>query len=126
MRSTTLAGHATVPPLKNNHKFTLNTIDSDGRRSSADYGLTMFHDALSSGSHVCYLSADTRLPMMFEADCLRAIAELLRAPTSQLRQRTYNVQAMSFTPAELAAEIRRHVPHFKVSYRPDERQAIGE
>lgn len=34
--------------------------------------------------------------------------------------------AMSFTPEELANEIRKHYPNFRVEYNPDSRQQIGE
>ena len=92
----------------------------------ADYACQIFHDALNTGHHECFLKPDTRLPMMYVDDCLRSITEYLVVPADQLRLRTYNVHAMSFTPEELAAAIRKYVPDLKVTYQPDSRQAIGE
>lgn len=64
--------------------------------------------------------------MMHIADCHRATVEFMQAPESQLSLRTYNIAAMSFTPEEVAQEIRKHLPHFKVTYNPDAvRQSIG-
>ena len=92
----------------------------------ADYACQIFHDALRTGHHECFLRADTRLPMMYIDDCLRSIVEYLVVPDHQLRLRTYNVHAMSFTPDEIAQAIRRYVPELKVTYKPDSRQQIGE
>jgi len=64
--------------------------------------------------------------MMYVDDCLRSIAEYLVVPDEQLRLRTYNVHAMSFTPDEIAQAIRRYVPELKVTYKPDARQYIGQ
>lgn len=64
--------------------------------------------------------------MMYIDDCLRSITEYLVVPDNQLRLRTYNVHAMSFTPDEIAHAIRRYVPDLKVTYKPDLRQLIGE
>ena len=90
-----------------------------------DYAVQIFHDALATGHHTCYLRPDTRLPMMYIHDCLRAIMEFLDIPEPSLRQRTYNIQAMSFTPAELTQEIQKVIPEFTISYSPDTRQQIG-
>lgn len=93
---------------------------------AADYAVQIFHDALSTGHHECYLRADTRLPMMHIADCHRATVEFLDAPDNQLSLRTYNIAAMSFSPEEVAGEIRKHVPRLNVVYKPDAaRQTIG-
>lgn len=92
----------------------------------ADYAVQIFHDALSTGHHECYLRPDTRLPMMHISDCHRATVEFMQAPECQLSLRTYNIAAMSFTPEEVAQEIRKHLPHLKVTYNPDTvRQTIG-
>ena len=91
-----------------------------------DYACQIFHDALQTGHHVCFLKPDTRLPMMYIDDCLRSMTEFLIIPADQLRLRTYNVHAMSFTPEELATAIRKYVPHLKVTYKPDSRQNIGQ
>ncbi len=40
--------------------------------------------------------------------------------------RTYNIQAISFTPSELVQEMKKYFPNMKVTYKPDQRQAIGE
>jgi threonine 3-dehydrogenase len=91
-----------------------------------DYAVQIFHDALRSGRYECYLRPDTRLPMIYIEDCLRALWEIMVAPEDQLRSRTYNVTAMSFTPAELADALRKQVPGLEVTYRPDGRQHIGK
>jgi threonine 3-dehydrogenase len=50
----------------------------------------------------------------------------MEAPADRLTRRTYNVQAISFTPHELAAAIRVHIPHFTINYDVcPVRQAIG-
>ena len=91
-----------------------------------DYAVQIFHDAVSTGHHECYLRPDTRLPMMHISDCHRATVEFMHAPKCQLSLRTYNIAAMSFTPEEVALEIQKHVPEFKITYKPDTvRQTIG-
>lgn len=73
-----------------------------------------------------FLEADTRLPMIHMDDCIRATLELMDAPKELIHIRTsYNLASMSFTPAELAAEIKKHIPEFEISYKPDFRQAIA-
>lgn len=94
--------------------------------SSLDYAVMMFHDALTKGHHDCYLREDTRLPMMYIDDCLRSIVEFLNVPEDKLKLRTYNLNAMSFTPAELAEAVKKHIPNFTISYKPDYRQEIGK
>lgn len=91
-----------------------------------DYAVQIFHDALSTGHHECYLHPKTRLPMMHISDCHRATVEFMQAPECQLYLRTYNIAAISFTPEEVVEEIRKHVPHLGVTYKPDPiRQNIG-
>ncbi|XP_028292974.1 L-threonine dehydrogenase 2 [Gouania willdenowi] len=94
---------------------------------TTDYAVQIFHDALSTGHHECYLRKETRLPMMHISDCHRATVEFMQAPQCQLSLRTYNIAAMSFTPEEVAQEIRKHLPHLKVTYNPDSvRQTIAD
>ncbi len=66
--------------------------------SLPDYAVQIFHDALTSGRHRCYLRPDTRLPMMFIDDCVRSLYEMMKTPEERLSCRVYNVAAMSFTP----------------------------
>ncbi|KAJ8289440.1 hypothetical protein GJAV_G00001340 [Gymnothorax javanicus] len=94
---------------------------------TTDYAVQIFRDALSTGHFLCNLRPDTRLPMMHISDCHRATLEFMQATECQLSLRTYNIAAMSFTPEELSQEIRKHVPHFRVTYDPDPvRQTIAD
>lgn len=64
--------------------------------------------------------------MMYIDDCLRATLEVMEAPTDTLTMRTYNINAMSFTPEELAQELQKQMP-LEVTYDVDHvRQAIGK
>ena len=94
---------------------------------TTDYAVGIFYDALQKGSYSCYLRPDTRLPMMYMDDAIRGTIELMDAPAERLSVRTsYNLTAISFSAAELAAEVKKHVPSFKISYKPDERQKIAD
>lgn len=93
---------------------------------TTDYAVFMFFEALRTGRFECYLRPDTRLPMMHITDCLRSLWEFMTVPPEQLRRRVYNVTAMSFTPEELAQELRKYVPDLQVSYKPDSRQLIAD
>ena len=95
---------------------------------TTDYAIHIFHDALKKGSYQSILSADTTLPMMYMDDAIRGTIELMEAPAENLKIRTsYNFAAMSFSPEDLGAEIRKHIPEFKLEYHVnDQRQHIAD
>jgi nucleoside-diphosphate-sugar epimerase len=94
---------------------------------TTDYAVEIFHEALETRSYQCFLKEDTYLPMMYMPDAIRATIELMEAPVSNISVRTaYNVAALSFSPREIAEEIRKHIPDFAVSYTPDYRQKIAD
>ena len=94
---------------------------------TTDYAVNIFYDALQSGEHMSFVGADTVLPMMYMPDAVRSILELMRTDTELVRVRTsYNLTAVSFSAAELAAEIRKHIPRFECRYAPDYRQQIAD
>jgi len=94
---------------------------------TTDYAVDIFYSALKGEEYTCFLKPDTRLPMMYMDDAIRATTELMAAPKENIKIRTsYNLAAMSFTPAEIASEIQKHIPNFTVKYEPDFRQEIAE
>ncbi len=94
---------------------------------TTDYAVEIFYSALQTERYTCFIKADTVLPMMYMPDALRATIEIMEADPRRLKQhRGYNLAAMSFSPSELAAEIRKHIPRFKVTYSPDSRQSIAD
>ena len=94
---------------------------------TTDYAVEIFHDAIQMSSYTCFLAEHTRLPMLYMPDAIRGTLELMEADPDRLSIRTsYNLAGMSFTPHELAAAIKKHIPEFDISYEPDFRQAIAE
>jgi nucleoside-diphosphate-sugar epimerase len=95
---------------------------------TTDYAVEIFHDAIRYGRYTCFLGPQTRLDMMFMPDALAATIAVMEAEPERLVHRnSFNVTAMNFTPEELAASIRKHLPDFEIDYRPDPvRQAIAD
>jgi nucleoside-diphosphate-sugar epimerase len=94
---------------------------------TTDYAVDIFHQAIEKSSYTCFLKEGTQLPMMYMPDAVKATIELMEAPLQDIRIHTgYNIQAMTFGPEELAAEIQKHIPDFTIAYSPDHRQQIAE
>ncbi|MBQ0958696.1 NAD-dependent epimerase/dehydratase family protein [Ideonella sp. 4Y11] len=94
---------------------------------TTDYAVEIFHEALKANHYTSFLGPESALPMMYMPDAIRATLALMDAPADALRERHgYNLAGVSFTPAELAAEIARQHPGFTIDYAPDFRQAIAD
>ncbi len=94
---------------------------------TTDYAIEIFHDAIEEKKYECFLKKDTYLPMMYMPDAIRATLELMEAPQKRISVRTsYNISAISFSPAEIAASIKKRIPEFQIKYKPDYRQVIAE
>jgi nucleoside-diphosphate-sugar epimerase len=94
---------------------------------TTDYAIEIFHEALEEKKYECFLREDTYLPMMYMPDAIRSTIELMESDASKISVRTsYNISGMSFSPKEIAAEIKKHIPEFSISYKPDYRQAIAD
>lgn len=93
---------------------------------TTDYAVDIFHKALKHKKFVCFLSAETTLPMMYMEDAILATAQIMDAENDKIKIRSaYNVAAFSFNPSDIAESIRKHIPEFEISYSPDFRQAIA-
>jgi nucleoside-diphosphate-sugar epimerase len=94
---------------------------------TTDYAVEIFYEAVRNKKYECFLKEDTRLPMMFMEDAIKATIELMELPQDKISVRSsYNVAGIDFTPKEIADEIRKHIPEFQITYKPDFRQAIAD
>jgi nucleoside-diphosphate-sugar epimerase len=94
---------------------------------TTDYAVDIFYNALDSGHYNCFLSENTNLPMMMMEDAIRATIQIMEAPKEQIKIRcSYNLAGISFTPAQLAEEIQKHLPSFSIAYAPDFRQKLAD
>lgn len=94
---------------------------------TTDYAVEIFYEAIDKGRYTCFLTEDTKLPMMYMPDCIDGTIQLAEAEFSKLTHHSnFNQAAVSFTPAELAAEIKKHIPEFEITYEPDYRQKIAD
>lgn len=94
---------------------------------TTDYAVEIFYDAIESGKYECFLKPDTTLPMMFMPDAIKATIELMEADADNLTvHSSYNLSGISFDPQQLAAQIKKIMPKFQITYKPDFRQAIAD
>lgn len=94
---------------------------------TTDYAIEIYHKALTEGHYTCFLSEYTELPMMFMDDAIKATVELMEAPKEQLHiHSSYNLAAISFSPKQIAEEIKKLLPDFTIAYEPDYRQQIAD
>jgi nucleoside-diphosphate-sugar epimerase len=94
---------------------------------TTDYAVHIYHEALKHKTYECFLSEHTALPMMYMNDALKATISLMEAPAEKVKIRSsYNIAGMSFTPKQIAEEIKKHIPEFTITYKPDFRQAIAD
>ncbi|NQY05674.1 MAG: NAD-dependent epimerase/dehydratase family protein [Flavobacteriaceae bacterium] len=94
---------------------------------TTDYAVEIFYEAIKNKSYKCFLSNDTALPMMYMDDAVKATIDIMRADKDDITiHSSYNLAAITFTPDEVAAEIKKHIPEFTISYEPDFRQKIAD
>jgi nucleoside-diphosphate-sugar epimerase len=95
---------------------------------TTDYAVEIFYAAVKEKKYVCPLGPRTFLDMMYMPDALEAAIQLMEAEPSKLKHRnSFNVTAMSFCPEMIAAEIKKHLPDFVISYKIDPiKQSIAD
>lgn len=94
---------------------------------TTDYAVHIFHQALKTGKYECFLSENTTLPMMYMSDAIKATIGIMQADAQKIKIRSsYNLAGFSFSPKDITLEIQKHIPDFKISYKPDSRQEIAD
>jgi len=94
---------------------------------TTDYAIDIFYKAPSEKKYDCFLSSETKIPMMYMEDAIATTIQIMQSPKEKIKIRSsYNLAAISFTPIEIAAEIKKHVPEFTITYHPDFRQKIAD
>ncbi len=94
---------------------------------TTDYAVHIYHEALNKGSYECFLSENTTLPMMYMDDAIKATMDIMESPAEKVKIRSsYNIAGMSFSPKDVADEIKKIIPAFSITYKPDFRQTIAD
>ena len=94
---------------------------------TTDYAVDIYYKAIADKKYECFLKSETKMPMMYMDDAIAATIKIMQADESQIKIRSsYNLAAISFTPTEIAAEIKKHIPELAMSYNPDFRQKIAD
>jgi len=94
---------------------------------TTDYAVEIFYEAIKNKKYTCFVKKETTLPMMYMPDCIKGTIDLMQADISKLKHHCdFNMASMSFSAGELAAEIKKHIPEFVCTYKPDFRQAIAD
>ncbi len=94
---------------------------------TTDYAVEIYYAAVRERRYTCFLQGDTYLDMIYMPDAIKAAIDVMEADPARLRHRNaFNVTAMSFSPEDQAAYIRRYIPDFEIVYNVDPvRQAIA-
>lgn len=94
---------------------------------TTDYAVHIFHEAIKNKRYTSFLSENTTLPMMYMSDAIRATLEIMDEVAEHIKIRSsYNIAGLSFSPKEIAQEIKKHIPKFEMHYKSDYRQAIAD
>lgn len=94
---------------------------------TTDYAVEIFYEAIKNGRYQCFLREDSYLPMMYMPDCIKATIDLMNTDLKKLKHHAdFNLAAMSFSPKEISDEIKRNLPKFIITYKPDYRLAIAD
>jgi nucleoside-diphosphate-sugar epimerase len=94
---------------------------------TTDYAVHIFHEALKTGKYECFLSENTILPMMSMPDAIQATIGIMQADPDKVKIRSsYNLSGFSFSPKDIAEEIKKYIPDFQITYSPDSRQQIAD
>jgi nucleoside-diphosphate-sugar epimerase len=94
---------------------------------TTDYAVEIYHKAITDKKYECFLKEDTKLPMMFMDDAIKATIDIMQADEKDVNIRSsYNLAAISFTPKEVAESIKKYIPEFNITYKPDYRQNIAD
>lgn len=94
---------------------------------TTDYAVDIFYNAIKNGKYTSFISENTKLPMMYMSDAIRATIQIMQAPANQIKIRSsYNLAGVSFSPKEIADEISKHIANFEISYNIDYRQEIAD
>ena len=94
---------------------------------TTDYAVDIFYNAIKYGKYTSFISENTKLPMMYMSDAIRATIQIMQAPANQIKIRSsYNLAGVSFSPKEIADEISKHIANFEISYNIDYRQEIAD
>lgn len=100
---------------------------TDPGGGTTDYAVEIFYDAIRNCYYECFLKKDTVLPMMYMSDAIRGTIDMMEAPAAKISVRSsYNIAGISFSPEQIATEIKKHLPAFSIAYKPDYRQSIAE
>lgn len=91
---------------------------------TTDYAVEIFYEAIRKKKYTCFLSENTKLPMMYMDDAIEATIKLMQSEKTS-KYVPYNISAMSFAPDELAEMIKKYIPEFEIFYRSDSRQEIA-
>ena len=95
-------------------------------QGTSEYSIAMFYDGIPTGKYECFVNEDTKIPMMYVDDAVKATLMIMDAPKEKIKVRTsYNISALSFSAKELEDEIKKHIS-LVVTYKPDERQKIAD
>jgi len=93
---------------------------------TTDWAVEIYYDAVRKGSYTCFLKKDTKQPMLFMEDAINATIRLMEVDNKRLKLHTgYNIMGVSVSPEDVAREISKHIPDFRITYAPDFRQNIA-
>ena len=93
---------------------------------TTDYAIEIFHAAINHGFYDSFIAKEVTLPMVYMQDAIRATMEIMQVERKKLTiNSSYNLAAISFSPEEIANEIKLLYPEFQITYSPDFRNNIA-